>query len=646
MKKLLTLLLASIVFYGCQEDFVKESPENAPATRAEVGSSEYYYWCDGVKIPLTINKNKLFVLAETTKYENVSKLAANSGSKMENARTINDYASLGIESSSKNTKMQTSLTSFTLDNANLKAVNSENVVYIAPYFKTSDGADLGITNVFSVQLKGNQDLVKLQKIAEEYNVEILGENRFDPSIFYLSCAKESKGNALEMANLMYESGEFEYAAPEFLVESSAATNDDYFNSQWNLYNSINPLFDINYVEAMNDFSFPNIDNVIVAVVDNGIYDNHDDLPLHNVSYNAHTGGSTSGLYGNHGTLVAGVIGATANNIEGIAGVASGVKIMPISIVYSADATRLGISASTSTHFANAIRFAANNGARVINNSWSFGNSTSPDPDVNNAITYAHGKGCVVVFASGNDHPTLSVKQPQAGAPSSTLVVGAFDRNGNRADFSGYGSSLDVVAPGTEIWTTTWIGGYSNPSGTSFATPHVSAIAALILSENPALTQQRVVDIIEQSARKVNPASYNYIRTSGRPNGTWNSQVGYGLVDAHAAVSKAEAPPSFGVFGGNRANSSGDMTFTTNIPPRSPLVSHVSWYIFPTTGVRSITPSFDGRSCVINFQLSLASFKSYTVTATASNSNGTTEASYSFLMDNQTLVEFSAGLDEY
>jgi len=59
-----------------------------------------------------------------------------------------------------------------------------------PIFKTSDGADLGITNVFSVQLTGEQDLAKLQKIAEEYNLEILGENKFDPSIYYLSCTKE------------------------------------------------------------------------------------------------------------------------------------------------------------------------------------------------------------------------------------------------------------------------------------------------------------------------------------------------------------------------------------------------------------------------------------------------------------------------
>lgn len=186
-----------------------------------------------------------------------------------------------------------------------------------------------------------------------------------------------------------------------------------------------------------------------------VFNNHDDLHLYNVSYNAHTGGIPSGLYGDHGTKIAGVIGATANNGKGIAGVASGVKIMPISICYTDN--ELGIAASTTTNFANAIRFAANNGARVINNSWSF-DTSSPISEINNAVTYAHGKGCIVVFSSGNKGSAVS--QPAAGAPSATLVVGAIDRNGYKSDFSGYGSSLDVVAPGREIWTTDVTGGYT------------------------------------------------------------------------------------------------------------------------------------------------------------------------------------------
>mgnify|MGYP002096268346 FL=1 len=155
-----------------------------------------------------------------------------------------------------------------------------------------------------------------------------------------------------------------------------------------------------------------------------VFNNHDDLHLYNVSYNAHTGGIPSGLYGDHGTKVAGVIGATANNGKGIAGVASGVKIMPISICYTDN--ELGIAASTTTNFANAIRFAANNGARVINNSWSF-DTSSPISEINNAVTYAHGKGCIVVFSSGNKGSAVS--QPAAGAPSAFFPPGRGRRPG-------------------------------------------------------------------------------------------------------------------------------------------------------------------------------------------------------------------------
>lgn len=533
MKKLISLIIAVITFYGCQGDILSEEyQENVPATRASVHSSDYYYWCDGVKIPLTLNENKMYVLVETEKFESVIKSTITNRGGLGTTRTIENHAALGIRSSKKVGVLR-NLTSFTLDNAKQKSINPKDVVYAASYFKTSNGADIGITNIFSVQLKGDQDFAKLQKIAEEYNLDMLGENELDPSIYYLSCTKESKGNALEMANLMYESGAFDYATPEFIVESmpTVAPNDPYFSRQWNLKNVSYPKVDINYVDAITALTFPYINDVIVAVVDNGVYNNHEDLTLHNVSYNAHTGKSPSGLYGDHGTMVAGVIGATSNNSKGIAGVAYGVKIMPISICYTKDGQRLGISASTSTHFANAIRFAANNGARVINNSWSF-NTSSPISEINNAITYAHGKGCIVVFSSGNDSGAVS--QPAAGAPSETLVVGSISRNGYKADYSNYGSSLDVVAPGTDIWTTTWTGGYSDPDGTSLAAPHVSGIVALIWGRNPNLPVWRVRNIIEQSTRKVGGNAYEIMPQ--RLNGLWNQFVGYGLADAYAAVS--------------------------------------------------------------------------------------------------------------
>lgn len=532
MKKLCFFIAATIALYGCQKDIISEKDqETHPMTRATVCMTAYY-WCDGEKIPLTVNEDKLFILTEP---DNVARLCRSNGVVgIDNLTTSERYRALGIKSLVSTTSAG-NLTSFTLDGVGQGALDMDYVVYAAPYFKTESGSDIGITNVFSVRLTGERDFAKLQKLAQEYNLEMLGANEFDPSIYYLACTKESKGNALEMANLMYESGAFDYATPEFIIRSApvSSPNDPYFSSQWNLNNASYPDIDISYVDAMEDFTFPYIDDIIVAVVDNGISNSHPDLPLYGISYDAHNGKTPSVLYGDHGTKVAGVIGATANNGKGIAGVAPGVKIMPVSICYTKDGEKLGISASSATKFANAIRFAANNGARIINNSWAF-ETTSPIPELNDAISYAISKDCIVVFASGNDSGAVS--QPAAGAQSATLVVGAIEKDGYKADFSNYGSSVDVAAPGTNIWTTSPGGGYTCVSGTSFAAPHVAGIAALIWAIDPDIQAWRVRDIIEQSTKK--EGGFEFEITDIRRNGLWNQYVGYGLVDAYMALSAA------------------------------------------------------------------------------------------------------------
>ena len=124
------------------------------------------------------------------------------------------------------------------------------------------------------------------------------------------------------------------------------------------------------------------------------------------------------------------------------------------------------------------------------------------------------------------------------------MVGATLTNGTRKSNSNYGSLLDVMAPGIAIPTTDLQGsaGATNIDysltfkDTSAACPHVAGIAALILSVNPDLTNVQVNDIIERTARKV--GGYNYQTTVGRSNGTWNNQMGYGLVDAYSAVLEA------------------------------------------------------------------------------------------------------------
>jgi hypothetical protein len=123
-----------------------------------------------------------------------------------------------------------------------------------------------------------------------------------------------------------------------------------------------------------------------------------------------------------------------------------------------------------------------------------------------------------------------------------LTVGAITPTGEKPFFSAIGNTLDLVAPGVCITSTAANGSIIEDEGTSFAAPHVAGVAALILSVNPCLTRQQVYDIIEQTAQKVNNIidPFTYSSIAGRPNGTWNNKVGYGLLDAYAAVKMAQS----------------------------------------------------------------------------------------------------------
>jgi subtilisin family serine protease len=446
----------------------------------------------------------------------------------------------------------------------------ENII-AAPYFKNQYQDKIGLSNFFYVKLKSLSDTVLLKQETEKEHAVIAYQDQFMPEWFVASVTVNSKYNAMELANRFYESGFFRYAEPDLMVDAKInGTNDTYFGDQWGLKNigqyGGTSGIDIKAYEA---WQIVTGSGIVVAVLDHGIQLNHPDLVvnIHPLSYDSETNSSPQGgLYGDHGTACAGIIGAGRNNATGIAGVASDCKLMSIS-------NSLLSNTTSQRRRAAGINWAWQNGADIISNSWSSGVVHQViDDAINDAVTYGRGGlGCVVVFASGNDN--LSTVSYPARLPN-VIAVGAMSPCGERKSKapiscdgenwgSNYGNMLDVVAPGVLISTTDRLGvsGY-NPNvhihtqnggnkisndyanrdytvwfnGTSAATPHVAGVAALILSVNPNLTQAQVTDIIESTARKV--GNYSYTNTSGRPNGTWNNQMGYGLIDAEAAVTAA------------------------------------------------------------------------------------------------------------
>jgi subtilisin family serine protease len=191
----------------------------------------------------------------------------------------------------------------------------------------------------------------------------------------------------------------------------------------------------------------------------------------------------------HGTHVAGTIAAERNGF-GVTGVAYDAKIMPVKV--------LGPDGGSYADVAAGIRYAANNGAQVIN--LSLGGSVSSSV-VADAVRYAVEKGAVVVMAAGNEG------RSQPGFPANLartygIAVGAIDQSDRLASFSNRAgrTTLDyVVAPGVGIRSTTPNNTYSTYSGTSMATPHVAGVAALILSANPTLTPAQVENLLTQTA---------------------------------------------------------------------------------------------------------------------------------------------------
>ena len=242
----------------------------------------------------------------------------------------------------------------------------------------------------------------------------------------------------------------------------------------------------------------------------------------------------------HGTHVAGIIGAVRGNGKGMDGVADNVKLMSLRAVPDGDEHDKDI--------ALAIRYAVDNGARVIN--MSFGKGFSPQKQwVDDAVRYADSKGVLLVHAAGNDAKNNDTTNNYPSAfyldgsrPKNWITIGASGdekAGGLVASFSNYGKKeVDVFAPGVKIYSTVPGGDtYQDLQGTSMASPVVAGLAAFILNYYPKLTAAQVKSIIMQSvskpAKKVtNPQTFKDVSLS-------DISVTGGIVDAYEAIKLAD-----------------------------------------------------------------------------------------------------------
>ncbi|MCA9135140.1 MAG: S8 family serine peptidase [Planctomycetales bacterium] len=218
---------------------------------------------------------------------------------------------------------------------------------------------------------------------------------------------------------------------------------------------------------------------------------------------------------NHGTHVAGTIGAVANNSIGVAGVAWNVQIMAVKFLSAQGSGSIAAAV-------NAIQYAVDNGAVISNHSWGFNGSYSQV--LADAIEYARSADHVVVAAAGNGGPDLvgddndSVAfYPGNFVEDNLIAVAATDHNDALATFSNYGlTQVDLGAPGVGILSTTRNNTYSTFSGTSMATPHVTGAVALLRSQHPDWSYAKIRDRIFDTVDPL-PALENRTTTGGRLN---------------------------------------------------------------------------------------------------------------------------------
>jgi thermitase len=255
-----------------------------------------------------------------------------------------------------------------------------------------------------------------------------------------------------------------YSVDDSVVSDSAPVtesqlpipDDPYLSNQWSM--SQEQLVELWQVTTGNP-------KVLVAILDTGIDQNHEDLKGKVVDEVNFTDSPTpSDIYG-HGTHIAGIIAANSNNGTGIAGVAPGCRLINVKVANDKGRCQASV-------VAEGIIWAVNNEASVINVSVEL---KEPSMELEKAVKFAWSQGTVIVAAAGNDGSQSPVYPAYY---KECIAVAGTKQDGSLAPLSNYGPWVDAVAPGFNIYSTLPHNGYGYKTGTSFATAYVSGLAAL------------------------------------------------------------------------------------------------------------------------------------------------------------------------
>ena len=391
---------------------------------------------------------------------------------------------------------------------------------------------------------------------------LAGGGSTDPLRAFSETMYDKRQTLIDIKTMALQDG-VEYAEPNYIRKPLATPDDTYYSYQWHYPQ-------INLPQAWNiTTGTPDSGNVIVAVIDTGVYLAHPDLDgkisadggydfISNTSIsndgdgidsNPDDPGDSTNLSESswHGTHVAGTVAAESDNAAGVSGVSWGAKIMPLRV--------LGIGGGTSDDIIEAVYYAAglandsgappSQKADIINLSLG---GTSYSSSEQAAYTAARNAGVIIVAAAGNAS-TSTLYYP--ASYDGVISVSATDYNDELTSYSNYGSKIDIAAPGGAtgaddnddgypdgIYSTyvsvnnasnTRSASYQWLQGTSMASPHVAGVLALMKAVYPALTPDEVDALI---------STCSITNKAGDSSCARDNQLGYGRIDAYAAVSEA------------------------------------------------------------------------------------------------------------
>ncbi|MFT3681024.1 MAG: S8 family serine peptidase [Ferruginibacter sp.] len=520
-----------------------------------------YYYYQGKKIIARLDYNQLVAGIKQEpvykKFNSITTLAEDlqlNRQQLKRTSTASQYI-INIEKDSLKAKKLT-----------VAAGQKAFISYIRPCITGPGGKLASYGEEFVVKLKTGIPFTRLKQLLTKYRCAIKRKSTGDINTYLISAGKYNNYDALTMANLFFETGLFIFSQPDFTSYNNLADapSDPLYPLQWAHRNEGTPQqhngtpgadiqADSAWLVTMGN------SNIKIAVLDTGVDTAQADLKnnlLQGYDCTTQTSnegdGSPKNMQTAHGTACAGIIASEANNNIGTAGIAPLCKIIPINLT-----NEFNIFASE-FDIASGIDYAWQHGADVLSNSWDLSlPSAVIDDAIHRAVTLGRsGKGAAVFFATGNENSGISY-------PSSNpevIAVGGTNMCNQRKSPSScdgefwwganYGIGLDVVAPCIDIATADNTGeyGYNKTAGTngdyynlfggtSSASPHAAAVAALILSVDADYSATEVRTIIETTCTKA--GNYDYKLTAANINGSWNNEMGYGRINAYKAVLAAQ-----------------------------------------------------------------------------------------------------------